>query len=264
MVSCAHFVVCGAGDDWARGVAKQGGAMKDQDQQLRSGALLGCAVRVGQTAEGAARGGREPSESSLISNLGEASRELQDAPSEPAECGDGMLRRRSRCPALRSQTAGQGPELPAGCTTVVVRNLPRNYTPDMVAALLQGRRREPEHPIDFLYVPFDPKVPGRNVGFAIVNFRMSEALMAFAAEFHHAPSCEVFPGCRSRKVCEIVPAPLQGKERNLCKLASCPMLAGPEWLPRVFDEAGCAATVKPPRTRSGSPPGQRTPTFVGA
>lgn len=153
---------------------------------------------------------------------------------------------RNRCPALKAQQAGQGPELPQGCSAVVVRNIPRAYTPDMLTELLRERSQGQEFPIDFLYVPFDPAASGRNVGFAIANFRTPEALTRFAAEFHLASARDVFPGCRSRKLCEITPAPLQGKDRNVQKLASCPMWPGQsEWLARLFDGQGCVRLIQP-------------------
>lgn len=186
---------------------------------------------------------------------------------EPPE-QDTLVCSRNRCPAVRAQTAGS-PALPADCTTVVVRNIPRTYSPDMVLVLLRQHCGEEESPIDFLYVPFDPNAPGLNLGLAIVNFRVPEALSRFAAGFHFAMACDVFPGCRSHKLCEIVPAPVQGKDGNIRKCQGCPMAAEPEWLPRVYDRAGCATiltVVKPRRLRSGSPrEGSRgsSPTFVG-
>lgn len=129
--------------------------------------------------------------------------------------------------------------LPARCTTVMLRNIPNKYTQDMLTAKLYKLGYKGE--VDFLYLPVDFKNKC-NVGYAFLNFRKSSACTRFANEFHGAKSWEKLPGFRSRKVCEVSAARFQGCDENVARLQSSPVMvqltAKPEWMPQIFDEDG--------------------------
>jgi len=148
---------------------------------------------------------------------------------------------RSRCSALRAQTAGQLPTLPTGCTTLVLWHIPKSYTPDMLTARFQDCGYKLD--IDFLFLPIDfKKSEQHNVGYAIINFRTMDACRRFTLEFHLASCAEKLPGSKGRNVCEVSAARHQGLNDNIRQLQASSAVASlarrPEWLPRLFDAQG--------------------------
>jgi len=166
--------------------------------------------------------------------------------------------RRSRCPALRAQTAAQPPQLPKGCTTLVLWGVPKQYTPDMLVSrlLLCGYKGE----INLAYLPVELKDVSLkeaelNVGYAFLNFAAEDAAYRFAAEFHLADRREKFPaGQGSKKVLQVSAARSQGLVENIRTMRSSPMMSKllkrPEWLPRLLDEAGGTVPLRPQRPRT--------------
>jgi hypothetical protein len=129
--------------------------------------------------------------------------------------------------------------LPSGTTTAMLRNIPNKYSQKgLVDRLyLAGYRGE----LDFIYLPIDFKNKC-NVGYAFMNFRTAEACARFAFEYHGRNSRDKLPGYNSKKICEVSAARFQGCEENVRRLqvssVMSELVATPEWLPILFDEAG--------------------------
>jgi len=182
--------------------------------------------------------------------LASVSEQLPGQPGrEPEEDSSEAFRpSRSRCSAVSAQTAGQLPALPAGCTTVALRGIPRKYTPDALTARLHDCGYQLD--VDLLFLPLDiKKAEQQNVGYAIINFRTVDACQRFALEFHLAHCSEKLPGFKSSRACEVSTAPHQGLRRNVELIQASPAAAllrqRPEWLPRLFDTQG--RLQQPPR-----------------
>eukprot|EP00930_Biecheleria_cincta_P011739 TRINITY_DN1147_c0_g1_i2.p1 TRINITY_DN1147_c0_g1~~TRINITY_DN1147_c0_g1_i2.p1 ORF type:complete len:319 (+),score=60.75 TRINITY_DN1147_c0_g1_i2:131-1087(+) len=130
-------------------------------------------------------------------------------------------------------------DLPKGCTTVMLRNIPNKYSREKLAEQLRsdGFGRD----VDFIYLPIDFRNKC-NVGYAFLNFRTPEACLRFAGEYHQRDSTEKLPGFKSRKICEVSEARCQGRQENVRRLQASQVmqqLAGhPEWLPLLFDADG--------------------------
>lgn len=130
--------------------------------------------------------------------------------------------------------------LPAGTTTVMLRNIPNKYTQ---SKLIERLHEDFRGDMDFLYLPVDFKNKC-NVGYAFVNFRTTEACERFVAAFHLARSSDKLPGFNSQKICEVSPAKFQGQVENIRRLQSSPVMSHladkPEWQPQLFDKSGKA------------------------
>jgi hypothetical protein len=129
--------------------------------------------------------------------------------------------------------------LPRGTTTAMLRNIPNKYTQlGLVSRLYEGGYRGL---LDFIYLPIDFKNKC-NVGYAFVNFRTAEACARFANEYHGSNSRDKLPGYNSKKICEVSAARYQGCDENVRRLQISSvmpeLMATPEWLPKLFDEAG--------------------------
>lgn len=123
-------------------------------------------------------------------------------------------------------------------TTAMLRNIPNKYTQAM---LVQKLHEKYKGDLDFIYLPVDFKNKC-NVGYAFLNFRTSEAFARFADEFHEADSRVKLPGFNSKKVCQVSAARVQGRDANVRRLRSSPVMAQlvekPEWLPQLYGEDG--------------------------
>lgn len=143
-----------------------------------------------------------------------------------------------------AQTAGQLAALPQACTSLVLRGIAKQYTPELFVARLHECGYQGE--IDLVYLPRDSKKEC-NMGFAIANFRTSDAAVRFAAEFHLVNSFEKFPDFKHAKVCEVSPAPLQGFDENFQQLqngAAQNIFQGKlAWQPLLIDNAGKIAKL---------------------
>lgn len=146
---------------------------------------------------------------------------------------------RPRSKALCAQTAGQLAALPHGCTSVVLRGIAKEYTPELFVARLHACGYQGE--IDLVYLPRDFK-KDCNMGFAIANFRTPDAASRFAAEFHLVDSSTKFPDFKHAKVCEVSPAATQGFDENVQRLqngTARSLLKGKlAWQPLLIDNAG--------------------------
>lgn len=129
--------------------------------------------------------------------------------------------------------------LPPGTTTAMLRNIPNKYTQNGLVERLHMGGFKGE--LDFIYLPIDFKNKC-NVGYAFMNFRTPEACARFAAEYHHCNSRDKLPGYNSRKICEVSEARFQGRAENIRRLQASAVMTelvvNPEWLPKLFDEAG--------------------------
>lgn len=72
------------------------------------------------------------------------------------------------------------PNLPEGCRTLVLKGVPTRYTPDRLCRKVQGTCSTTG--IDYLFLPPDPKKPGRNLGLALVHFNTSEDCEGFCEQ----------------------------------------------------------------------------------
>jgi len=155
---------------------------------------------------------------------------------------------RPRCRALCAQNAGQPPDLPEACTTVVLKNIPKDCTPDALLACLHEGGYFGE--IDFVYIPLDFKQGNCSMGCAILNFRNVIARGQFAAEFHMADARDKMfdTSSSSPQLLQVASAGIQGYSENAQRLQKSPVLAWlaryPEWLPRMVDGGGLAMPLK--------------------
>lgn len=161
---------------------------------------------------------------------------------------------RLRCPRICAQAAGQLPDIPGTCSTVVLKNIPTRHTPErLLADLHEGGYFGM---IDFFYVPIDFKKRDRNLGFAIMNFSSTEVCVKFAAEFHLANSCDKLPDAKIQRCLEVSPALLQGSRENIRHLQKSSVLAWlapyPAWLPQVLDGGGLATPLKTIRSSNSN------------
>jgi len=94
---------------------------------------------------------------------------------------------------------------------------------------------------DFVYLPIDFK-KGCNVGYGFINFRSPDACSDFVRAYHGVDVMKCLPGFSSAKVAEVTPARVQGRDENVQRLRSSPvmgeLLCHPEWMPLLLDEAG--------------------------
>mmetsp|Transcript_28724 Transcript_28724/g.60993 ORF Transcript_28724/g.60993 Transcript_28724/m.60993 type:complete len:392 (-) Transcript_28724:141-1316(-) len=131
------------------------------------------------------------------------------------------------------------PSLTAGCTTVMLRNIPNKYSRDMLVERIHTCGFKGD--LDFLYLPIDFKNKC-NVGYAFMSFRSEEACTRFANEWHLVETFEKLPGFRSKKIIEVTEARCQGREENVRRLSQSPVMAQlagqPLWLPRLLDSNG--------------------------
>jgi len=122
-------------------------------------------------------------------------------------------------------------------TTVMLKNIPNKYTRNMLCQVFDEDFRGD---YDFLYAPIDFK-NGINMGYCFVNFRSPEASQRFTIRFHGRRLGEDAQ-INSHKVCEVVPAHVQGIEDNVNKIRCSPVMkqlvAKPEWQPLVFGVNG--------------------------
>lgn len=122
----------------------------------------------------------------------------------------------------------------------MLRNIPNKYSQAM---LVEQLHKDFRGDIDFLYLPVDFKNKC-NVGYSFLNFRTSEACARFASEYHNVESSVKLPGFKSKKICEVSAARVQGVAGNIRRLHNSPVIGQlvdkPEWMPQLFDEQGKA------------------------
>lgn len=167
---------------------------------------------------------------------------------------------RPRCPVLVAQTAGQPPDMPETCMTVILKNIPTTYTPDRLLAALHECGYFGD--IDFVYVPVDFKRRDRGLGFAVVNFNSFSACLKFSAEFHLANICDKLSDEDVPQVLEVAAALVQGSQANIRHLQKSPVPAWlakyPAWRPQVVN-GGLAMPLKAKPSSSDRPRRRRMP-----
>lgn len=117
-------------------------------------------------------------------------------------------------------------------TSVVLMNIPINYTRDMVISLLDKQGFPGLY--DFLYFPVDQS-SNENLGYLVINFLSAERCSKFVGLYHGALAQSCFPGMRTGQLCEVREAAVQGKQANYdrVRLHSCFGLAA------AAKSAGC-------------------------
>jgi hypothetical protein len=115
--------------------------------------------------------------------------------------------------AEKYQTAGQ-------CTTVMIRNIPNEYSQDELIAEVSDAMGSSVF-FDFFYLPWDTQNDG-NVGYAFVNFLDSAAAQKAVRIFSNYH----FRLHDSRKVGKVLPAHIQGLENNLRHLQDRAVVLG--------------------------------------
>jgi hypothetical protein len=101
----------------------------------------------------------------------------------------------------------------AQVTTLMIRHIPCRFTQEEVMGHLDSLGYAQKY--DFFYLPQDIRSRS-NLGYAFVNF-INEAT---AKSCQDAISGQAFGGCRSRKVCVVVPAHIQGLSSLMCHFRS--------------------------------------------
>jgi len=109
-------------------------------------------------------------------------------------CPEGELRKRKK-EKQKTQKLLPTPEQPSK-TTLMLKNLPNNYTRSMLLALLDGEGFAGLY--DFIYLPFD-FTRNANRGYAFVNLARAEAIAPFWKAFHGFKRWSL----PSAKVCEV-------------------------------------------------------------
>jgi len=109
---------------------------------------------------------------------------------------------------------------PYSTTSVVLINIPVNYTRDMVISLLDKQGCAGLY--DFLYLPVDAS-SNENLGYLVINFLTVEQCSKFTGKFHGALAQSCFPLMRTGQLCEVRTASVQGKQANYdrVRLHSC-------------------------------------------
>jgi len=103
-------------------------------------------------------------------------------------------------------------------TTVMLRNMPNSLTLDDFCRCLCGLGFEGDY--DFVFVPGD-RLGERNMGYAFINLCSSDALTRFVAAFDKVPVQQCLPDSKSKskKVCQVQAAELQGRQANFEKFS---------------------------------------------
>lgn len=138
---------------------------------------------------------------------------------------------------------------PEGRTTVMLRNLPNNYTRDMLLELIDSLGFRGQY--DFLYLPIDFQTQAC-LGYAFVNLVDSGVVPAFWRAFDGFSNWSL----PSRKVCYISwSGPHQGLEAHIDRYRNSPVMhpdVGDECKPLIFKDG--ARVMFPPPTKSIRPP----------
>jgi hypothetical protein len=123
----------------------------------------------------------------------------------PSWGGASPMEARAAMTPCNNYVAPQAPQAPKTpqVTTLMVRHIPCRFTQEEVMRHLDSLGYAQKY--DFFYLPQDIRSRS-NLGYAFVNFVDA----ATAKSCQDAISGHAFGGCRSRKVCVVVPAHIQG------------------------------------------------------
>jgi len=138
-------------------------------------------------------------------------------------------------------------------STVMLRNMPNNYTRDMLLELIDAMGFEACY--DFAYLPIDFKSQA-GLGYAFINFINSSEAQRCFDEFEGFSDWKV----PSEKVCTVTwGSPYQGFEAHVERYRNSPVMhhsIPDEWKPVLFDKEGLRAafpsptkTIKTPKVR---------------
>mmetsp|Transcript_10264 Transcript_10264/g.24657 ORF Transcript_10264/g.24657 Transcript_10264/m.24657 type:complete len:391 (+) Transcript_10264:87-1259(+) len=146
------------------------------------------------------------------------------------------------------EVAPSGPD-PQGRTTVMLRNLPNNYTRDMLLDLIDSMGFRGQY--DFLYLPIDFQTHAC-LGYAFVNLVDPGAVPSFWTAFDGFSNWSL----PSKKVCYISwSGPHQGLEAHIERYRNSPVMhgeVGDECKPLIFRDG--VRIEFPPPTKSIRPP----------
>jgi hypothetical protein len=134
-------------------------------------------------------------------------------------------------------------------TTVMLRNLPNNYTRAMLLDLIDSEGYAKKY--DFMYLPIDFNSKA-SLGYAFVNFTSPSVAQQFRARFHGFSNW-ILP---SRKVCIVNwSGPHQGLEAHVERYRNSPVMheAVPDIYKPVLFVDGKRATFPPPTKKLRAP-----------
>mmetsp|Transcript_3560 Transcript_3560/g.5742 ORF Transcript_3560/g.5742 Transcript_3560/m.5742 type:complete len:317 (-) Transcript_3560:343-1293(-) len=154
----------------------------------------------------------------------------------------------SRCNSRERSAVGEQDEKQevhySGKTTVMMRNLPNDYTRDMVVELLDNACYKGR--FSFIYVPIDFQRKA-GLGYAFINFVDSESAMKFQKEYTGFRGWSV----TSDKMCEVVWSDMQGLQTHIDIYRNNPVMhesVPEEYKPRLYE--GSEIKPFPPPTKS--------------
>jgi len=135
-------------------------------------------------------------------------------------------------------------------TTVMMRNIPNNYTREMLFNLLNDRGFKKKYDLVYLPVDFKKKV---GLGYAFINFVDHEVATSFSNVFHGFNKWIA----QSDKVCEVTWSDaLQGRKANIERYRNSPIMheSVPDLCkPVLFDGNGEMEPFPPPTKRIRPP-----------
>jgi len=168
------------------------------------------------------------------SRRGRRSRASRDfAPGKPM-VQEGSLRRTNALDRILPDPVVQMPELADGTkrTTVMLRNMPNNYSRTMLLELLDAEGFAGQY--DFLYLPMDFQSRA-SLGYAFINFTSSDSAEAFWRVFDGYSNWAI----PSRKMSGVSwSGPHQGLEAHVERYRNSPVMAEStpdEYKPILFD-----------------------------
>ncbi|KAI8892577.1 RNA recognition motif 2-domain-containing protein [Globomyces pollinis-pini] len=116
-------------------------------------------------------------------------------------------------------------------TTIMIRNIPNKYTPQMLSEFINETH---QGTYDFLYLRMDFKNKC-NVGYAFINFTTSQAIVSFMQRVIG----KKWPRFKSDKVIALSFATIQGRQNLIKKFQnSSVMLEHHDWQPQLFYTSG--------------------------
>lgn len=137
----------------------------------------------------------------------------------------------------------------AGETTIMMRNIPNNYTRDMLLRTLDVHGFASFY--DMVYLPLDFN-SGAGLGYAFLNFVSSTEAQRFKVKFHGFRDWEV----PSEKICSVQnKASVQGLRANVDRYRNNPMMheAVPDAFKPVLFQSGIRVAFPPPTRRLRAP-----------
>jgi hypothetical protein len=165
----------------------------------------------------------ETSPRSSTVSLHENSENADDDAPMPAQIERESPCRRPNCIAPR--------KLPAGFTTIVIRNIPARYTRDMLL-----EEFEPDGSFDFFFLPYSFR-HSKTMGVAFVNFRSHDLALDFQTRWNRCYLSD--HGCKNKHL-DIAAAAMQGLADNLRQFnaKNVARLNSVGMLPLLLDKGG--------------------------